>query len=795
MLSYNQSEAESILAQVNIPSQFLHTSTDQLKTRDLERIYRRKTALQLHYVTLAEYHKVQRIPRGLRVSLRPTLFSEKMDFCEKFEAILNKCSMDLILLTVDYLHKEIPTIESEIASIESQLRNTMSQDEFNKIKTQNDKAMVEFQSQLQERKRLKFIRDSEDYQRGEVYRWTNSETAERRPPRRWNSSFSSGSESDGSRSSFRSHQGRGRGRNSRNRGNRQNPSGTESSTTRMQTRSQVSNDQLVYNISSHVLSSMELYVLQKGLSFCPTPPFNDFILDQELSRFFRSLRLKVHFSNVISPPTTTVSSIDTDCTTDNVTDTTLSLRKLNLVQRNEFFIQLNGTAMGSNVAPPYANIFMADFESKFVYTHVLFQQFCPLWKRYIDDIFLIWCGDLDSLLSFYQSINTSVDKLTFSIQHDQKSIYFLDTLVTINDDRSLSTDLFVKSTDKNSLLLFTSCHPRHIKRSLPRSQYSRINRIVSDPSLRAVRLNEMASKFRNRGYPDSFLDFPLDNSPLTTPQPRVNRMAFVNTYHPFMPMFHGLIRKHWPLLGLSYPGIPEFQVAPLMCHKKPPNLRNLLVSADIGSSKLVTRQTFLATARKGTFPCLHCLQCSKNTRGDTFTHPRSGKRFPIRGFFSCDSTYVIYLIKCPCGLGYVGETSQHIRDRISQHKSTIRIAQLRYQIIDSIPIARRGGNRILKLKQREAYWIHILQTLEPYGLNRDFDLYHHTVITKPNYWKTENQRNQQRSQHQPWNHGGDPGLQEDQELIVVGYNFHTVEDTEDGGNPVTGMDHEYGHNV
>ncbi|CAJ0950132.1 unnamed protein product [Ranitomeya imitator] len=411
-----------------------------------------------------EYHKVQRIPRGLRVSLRPTLFSEKADFCEKFEAILNKCSMDLILLTVDYLHKEIPIIENEIASIESQLRNTMSQEEFNKIKTHIDKTMIEFQTQLQERKRLKFIRDSDDYQRGELYRCTNKnpETTERRPYRRWNSSYSSGSESDGYRSSFRSYQGR--GRNPRNRSNRQNSSAAEPPSTRMQTRSQVSTDLLVYNISSQVLSSMELQVLQRGLSFCPTPPFNDFTLDQELNRFFRSLRLKVHFSSSAISPLLATDSV--------ISDTTLTLKKLNLVHRSvfspprvyhpvetyislvknevrqklmdiqqvhhrirnnmsraereaidslrsnkklvikpadkgdDFFIQLNGTAMGSNVAPPYANIFMADFECKFVYTHVLFQQFCPLWKRYIDDVFLIWNGDLDSLLSFYQSINS-----------------------------------------------------------------------------------------------------------------------------------------------------------------------------------------------------------------------------------------------------------------------------------------------------------------------------------------------------------------------------------------------------
>ncbi|CAJ0956798.1 unnamed protein product [Ranitomeya imitator] len=210
-----------------------------MKTRDLERVWRRKTALQLHYVTLTEYHKVQRIPRGLRVSLRPTLFSEKDYFCDKFEAILNKCSLDLILLTVDYLHKEIPIIDTEIGNIEQQLRNTLSQDEFNKIKTQTDKTINEFQPQLQKWKRLKLICDTDDYQRGEVYRWTNRnlESTNRRTSRGWNSPFSSGSGSDSSRSSFRSYDQR-QGRNPRTRGNRRHPVGSEPIATRMQTRSQ-----------------------------------------------------------------------------------------------------------------------------------------------------------------------------------------------------------------------------------------------------------------------------------------------------------------------------------------------------------------------------------------------------------------------------------------------------------------------------------------------------------------------------------------------------------------------------
>ena len=42
--------------------------------------------------------------------------------------------------------------------------------------------------------------------------------------------------------------------------------------------------------------------------------------------------------------------------------------------------------MGTKVAPSFANIFMADFEDKFVFTY---KTKPSLWLRYKDDIFLI----------------------------------------------------------------------------------------------------------------------------------------------------------------------------------------------------------------------------------------------------------------------------------------------------------------------------------------------------------------------------------------------------------------------
>ncbi|CAJ0964739.1 unnamed protein product [Ranitomeya imitator] len=150
-----------------------------------------------------------------------------------------------------------------------------------------------------------------------------------------------------------------------------------------------------------------------------------------------------------------------------------------------FYIQKRGTAMGSNMAPPYANIFI---EEKHVYTNELFQKYAIYWKRLIDDVFLIWNGDESSLTEFYSGINSQIPGLTFTIHLDKYKMNFLDTMVTLKDDGSLDIDLYIKPTDKNSILHFSSCHPLLVKKSLPRSQIGRVNRIVTNPNIRKDRI-------------------------------------------------------------------------------------------------------------------------------------------------------------------------------------------------------------------------------------------------------------------------------------------------------------------
>ena len=54
---------------------------------------------------------------------------------------------------------------------------------------------------------------------------------------------------------------------------------------------------------------------------------------------------------------------------------------------NKYYLQIRGTAMGTKLAASSANLFMGDFEDKFIYSYLL-KPF--LWKRFIDDIIFVW---------------------------------------------------------------------------------------------------------------------------------------------------------------------------------------------------------------------------------------------------------------------------------------------------------------------------------------------------------------------------------------------------------------------
>uniref|UniRef100_A0A8C5MB09 Reverse transcriptase domain-containing protein n=2 Tax=Leptobrachium leishanense TaxID=445787 RepID=A0A8C5MB09_9ANUR len=404
-----------------------------------------------------------------------------------------------------------------------------------------------------------------------------------------------------------------------------------------------------------------------------------------------------------------------------------------------FYTQIRGTSMGTNVAPTYANIFMSEFEENVVYKCDLF-QYVHHWFRYIDDIIFVWEGTRDTLDEFLSILNNGSTSIKFTMSCSLTQINFLDTLV-VKRNGKLMTDLYRKPTDKNSLLRYDSAHPPTLLNSLPRSQLVRVNRVVDLPESRDKRLEEMIERFRARGYPRQLLsrESIRINQPII-PQRRQScgRIPFVSKYGTHTSQVKNILCKYWYILRDAYPDISEFQTIPLMSYKKGRSFRQTLVKAEFGQD--TGRTPFFGKPRNGTFPCLSCSCCNAVIRGDSFVHPHSGRKSKIKGYFTCNSTYVVYLLKCPCGLIYVGETTQKVKNRFIKHRSDIRtkkiefpvpehfircghdISQLRYQVIDEVPKLTRGGDREKLLKRRELYWIHHLNTLFPHGLNRESDL-------------------------------------------------------------------------
>ncbi|CAJ0958430.1 unnamed protein product [Ranitomeya imitator] len=407
------------------------------------------------------------------------------------------------------------------------------------------------------------------------------------------------------------------------------------------------------------------------------------------------------------------------------------LRRNFLLFGDEFFLQLRGTAMGSNVAPTYANIYMAVLEDEFVYNS-------SLWRH----------GTSLELEAFHGFLNQIYSELQFTLTQSTIQIQFLDTLV-YKAGNKLETDIFIKTTDRNGLLAFDSNYPRKMVGSLPWSQLLRVRRIVSDEERVDSRLNEMCNKFISRGYParevikyknkaNSCSRLSIRNK--TRVESTTDRIPFVSTYNSASSRVGNILRRHWSLLQRGLPFVPKFEAPPMMSFRRGRNFRDKLVKSDIGTSKRSIQST-LSTDKNGNFPCLGCSCCNNMLKGEFFHHPHTGKKIFLKERYTCTSSFVVYMIVCPCGLTYVGETTMEVRARITKHKSTVRtgltelpvpkhfidnkhsVNQLRFRVIDSVPVLRREGNRLQILKTKELRWIYTLGLLQPKGLNIDFNLH------------------------------------------------------------------------
>ena len=165
------------------------------------------------------------------------------------------------------------------------------------------------------------------------------------------------------------------------------------------------------------------------------------------------------------------------------------------------FLQINGTVMGTRVAPTYANLFMAHFEEKYIYTH---NSRPRKWFRFIDDIWGIFKGNKDSFQKFNSEINSIHSSITFTREFSETEVDFLD-VTTYRKNSKVYSKLFCKPTDSHSYLEFNSCHPPNNKTSIPYSQFLRIRRNCTEWEFFIQNGLKLNAYFSIRGYPTNLV--------------------------------------------------------------------------------------------------------------------------------------------------------------------------------------------------------------------------------------------------------------------------------------------------
>ena len=340
--------------------------------------------------------------------------------------------------------------------------------------------------------------------------------------------------------------------------------------------------------------------------------------------------------------------------------------------------------MGTKFAPFYARLVLAYLEEKMYEKseedfNQTFRSYLETnFKRFLDDCFLIFNQQEKDLDNFHLLLNSLHPSIKYSIDKNRKQISFLDTLI-INNNGKVETDIYYNPTDSKQYLLYTSCHPKHTRNSIPYNLAKRLRLIISEENTLIKRLEELRNFLLKQKYPPTLIDDSITkikcpNRPAILKAHENNdkdnsQTPYVTTFNPHNPEIYPEIFKNKSLLSRDNRLKSIFKnISFLKSKRQPPSLKKLLTKA-----KFTNKQEHTPKVTKCKEPrCGLCKyireECSYNF---------NGKIFNVNSDMTCTVKNVIYVIECRgCNKYYIGETN-NLRKRTTLHNQHIRHENLR----------------------------------------------------------------------------------------------------------------------
>uniref|UniRef100_A0A1A8LVX6 Reverse transcriptase domain-containing protein n=1 Tax=Nothobranchius pienaari TaxID=704102 RepID=A0A1A8LVX6_9TELE len=391
----------------------------------------------------------------------------------------------------------------------------------------------------------------------------------------------------------------------------------------------------------------------------------------------------------------------------------INLRRNDFEFNGNYFLQTKGTAMGKKFAPAYANIFMAQWEAEALHR-------CPKkplhYVRYLDDVWGVWTHSQEDFQVFLQTLNSYNPSITLKASNNTTSVDFLDTTTfkgpSFAITHRLDLKVYFKPTDTHALLFKSSYHPKHTYAGLIKSQLLRFYRICTRNEDFKEATKTLFSALTNRGYSRSFLreckNSFLESRPLNTSP----MLPLVMTYSTSAGQLIYKTKNNFSKFQSETNLLPDYRI--IAAYKRNPNLRDLLVKAKVKPLKQpkVKGQTEF-------FKQQRWVQNKSNRTVYSLTQVGDVK-----------DKNCVYLISCKiCNICYVGETSNTLLTRFTQHRYNItKNKQTQTLLVQHFIHHGWGALTALILesnpnwstaqrRRAERIWIYRLGTYTPRGLN------------------------------------------------------------------------------
>ena len=288
-----------------------------------------------------------------------------------------------------------------------------------------------------------------------------------------------------------------------------------------------------------------------------------------------------------------------------------------------------------------------------------------VWKRFRDDVFVLWERNTVSFSHFLDYLNTmdKTGKIKFTMEiAGDTDLGFLALKLTISEGK-IRVDFYAKPTNSFSYTTPNTCYPKSNLCNILRGITLRLRRICDDDKtfekqiIRVPKLpncSEVKTKTRS------------ESRQKQAKQDRVSVPKFITTYNPASPNIHNIIQNNLSILHTDENMkkiFPSKSIKSLYRREK--NLKKIL-SRSLFLAKPMNSENFIVSCKKHDTCKNYLLTDNK------FKCKVTGRFYNVRGNFSCNSSNVIYLISLKkCEDQYIGSASD-FKARFRIHKSDIK---------------------------------------------------------------------------------------------------------------------------